>query len=137
MEGELNAVEGTASYEGGAVGVYVKNVFDSAGEIDTATSGHFNADASLTAHFGGPDVPANQENTVTGTIDNFVLQHGEENAWSVALEGEREGETATNSLLRLGQWRRSPRDVPRNLLRPNAGKPRRRMTIMQGWRPAP
>ena len=44
---------GTASYEGGAVGVYVKNVFDSAGEIDTATSGHFNADASLTAHFGG------------------------------------------------------------------------------------
>ena len=78
---------GTASYEGGAVGVYVKNVFDSAGEIDTATSGHFNADASLTAHFGGPDVTANQENTVTGTIDNFVLQHGEENAWSVALKG--------------------------------------------------
>ena len=42
---------GSASYSGGAVGVYVKNVFDSQGNIDTATSGHFKADASLTAYF--------------------------------------------------------------------------------------
>ena len=38
------------------------------------------------AYFGGPDVTTNQENTVTGTIDKFVLQHGEVNTWSVALE---------------------------------------------------
>ena len=90
-QGALNVagVQGTASYEGGAVGVYVKNVFDSAGEIDTATSGHFNADASLMAHFGGDRrCPSDLHNTVTGTIDNFVLQHGEENAWSVALKSE-------------------------------------------------
>ena len=45
------SVKGKATYEGGATGVYVKNVFDSDGEIDTATSGHFTADASLTAYF--------------------------------------------------------------------------------------
>ena len=83
----MNAVEGSATYEGGAVGVYVSVVQVSDGSIDTATSGHFAADASLMAYFGGDDVTANQADTVTGTIDNFVLQHGEENTWSVALKG--------------------------------------------------
>ena len=86
--GGVTAVVGSATYEGGAVGVYVRNVFDSEGEIDTATSGHFNADASLMAYFGGGDVPVNKQNSVTGTIDNFVLQHGEENSWSVSLKGD-------------------------------------------------
>ena len=36
------------------------------------------------ANFGGGDVPINKQNSVTGTIDNFVLQGGEENSWSVA-----------------------------------------------------
>ena len=52
MVGTLIVSNGTASYEGGAVGVYVKNAFDSDGVIDTATSGHFKADASLMAYFG-------------------------------------------------------------------------------------
>ena len=82
------AVDGTASYEGGAVGVYVKNVFASDGEIDTATSGHFKADANLMAYFSGDDVAFNKKNTVTGTIDNFQLSGEEENAWSVELEGD-------------------------------------------------
>ena len=87
--GDVGEVEGSATYEGGAVGVYVRNVFDSEGEIDTATSGHFNADASLTAIFGEPtSLAADLHNSVTGTIDNFVLQHGEENSWSVALKGD-------------------------------------------------
>ena len=86
--GNVSAVEGSATYEGGAVGVYVRNVFDSEGEIDTATSGHFNADASLTANFGEPTSLAEDlHNSVTGIIDNFVLQHGEENSWSVSLKG--------------------------------------------------
>ena len=84
--GTLADVEGTAEYEGGAVGVYVKNVFDSEGAIDTATSGHFVADASLMAYFGGDDVALSKQDSVTGTIDNFVLQHGEANTWSVALK---------------------------------------------------
>ena len=48
----LPDVTGSATYEGGAAGVYVKNVFTSEGAIDTATSGHFTADAELTAYFG-------------------------------------------------------------------------------------
>ena len=94
---DLMSVEGTAEYEGGAVGVYVKNVFDLEGEIDTATSGHFVADASLKAYFGGNDVAESMKNKVTGTIDQFVLQHGEENAWSVALKGDITPDDATAS----------------------------------------
>ena len=85
--GSVAAVEGTAEYNGGAVGVYVKNVYNPDRTVASATSGHFKADASLTANFGGGDVPANKQNTLTGTIDNFVLQHGEENTWSVGLKG--------------------------------------------------
>ena len=40
------------------------------------------------AYFGGMDVAMSKHNSVTGTIDNFVLQHGEENPWSVALKGD-------------------------------------------------
>ena len=86
----VTEVDGSATYEGGAVGVYVRNVFDSEGEIDTATSGHFRADAMLTATFGQTttnSIVPNLLNTLSGTIDNFVLQHGEENEWSVNLQG--------------------------------------------------
>ena len=86
---EIDTVLGSATYEGGATGVYVKNVIDSDSSIASATSGHFNADAELTAYFSGGDVAANKHNTVTGTIDNFELSGGEENAWSVSLKGKR------------------------------------------------
>ena len=61
-----------------------------------ATSGHFTADVSLMATFGQVPVSAtdttgtiapNLLNTVSGTIDNFMLSGGEENEWSVALQG--------------------------------------------------
>ena len=86
-------VTGKAEYKGGATGVYVKNVYSAGGVIETATAGFFRADAMLMAYFGNPvelaeqDIPPNMVNTVTGTISNFALQHGEENAWSVALKG--------------------------------------------------
>ena len=76
VSGSVADVDGSATYEGGAVGVYVRNVFDSEGEIDTATSGHFNADASLTATFRWRRRAIAQRpaacSTLTGTIDNFV-----------------------------------------------------------------
>ncbi len=86
---DLDSVEGGASYEGGAVGVYVKDAYKSDGTLDSATSGAFTADASLMVLFGGDDVAVNLKNTVTGSISNFELSGGEDNAWSVALSGTR------------------------------------------------
>ena len=50
----------SATYVGGAAGVYVKNVFNSEGKIDTATSGHFTADAELNATFGQVEDDVNE-----------------------------------------------------------------------------
>ena len=98
--GSLATVTGRATYAGGATGVYVRTRFKPTdATIDTATSGHFSADANLTAHFGQFDkegctraqcgaIAPYLLNSVTGTIDNFQLSGGEQNAWSVALEGE-------------------------------------------------
>ena len=85
---DMLLVVGTASYEGGAAGVYVKNSFTSDGEIDTATSGTFTADVSLMVNFGGNDVPVNKQYSVEGSISKFALSGGEENAWSVNLKAE-------------------------------------------------
>ena len=93
----VEAVEGTAEYDGGATGVYVKNVYNPDRTIASATSGFFTANVYLKAFFGGPDVTTRQENSVTGTIDQFVLQHGEENMWSVDLEGDIAPSPATAS----------------------------------------
>ena len=82
-----NSVTGTATYEGGATGVYVHSEINSDGSPVATTAGHFKADASLTAHFSGGGVAADLHNTVTGTIDTFALSGEEENAWSVALKG--------------------------------------------------
>ncbi len=89
------AVTGTASYDGDAVGVYVHHMLSQGGgKIESSTSGHFKADASLTATFGQVPVSAtdttgtiapNLLNTVTGSIDNFILSGGEQNDWSVNL----------------------------------------------------
>ena len=94
--GDVSSVTGSATYEGGAVGVYVKNVYNSDRTLDTASSGHFTADVSLTATFGQVPVSAtdttgtiapNLLNTVSGTINKFMLSGGEENMWSVAVAG--------------------------------------------------
>ena len=92
--GDVTAVSGSATYEGGAVGVYVKNVYKPDRTLDMATSGHFTADVSLTATFDQLDnaagigtIAPSLLNTVSGTIGNFMLSGGEENEWSVALQG--------------------------------------------------
>ena len=87
-QSDLGNVDGIATYKGGAAGVYVKNVFDpKKGVVDTATSGHFTANADLTAYFDGGNTPANKANQFTGTIDSFMLSGPDkENDWSVTLE---------------------------------------------------
>ena len=95
--GSVTQVTGSATYDGGATGVYVKNnEYDSAtGEVTDASSGHFTADASLTATFGQLNdddnvgtIAPNLLNTLSGTIDGFELSGGEANEWSVNLQGD-------------------------------------------------
>ena len=87
--GSTLAVLGTATYTGGATGVYVHHVYsEGGGAIASSTAGHFSADASLTANFGGGDVAVNNQHRLTGTIDNFMLSGGEANDWSVALQSD-------------------------------------------------
>ncbi|MCY3596419.1 MAG: hypothetical protein OXG71_03155, partial [Rhodospirillales bacterium] len=90
------AITGSASYSGGATGVYVRHIYsEGGGKIASSTSGHFSADASLKAYFGqlnneagvgtiAPDLL----NSITGTIGNFRLSGGEASDWSVALKGD-------------------------------------------------
>ena len=76
-----NAITGSATYTGSAVGKYA---YKEASE-GTAHGGHFTANAKLTAKFGAHGTDDN--NGVTGTIDNFKLNDGTANpGWSVALE---------------------------------------------------
>ena len=91
----VDAVDGSAIYDGGSTGVYVKNVYTEGGSIESATSGHFTADVSLTATFGQVENDDEQGtiapsllNTLTGTIDNFDLSGGEVNEWAVNLKGD-------------------------------------------------
>ena len=104
--GGTASVLGQATYEGGATGVYVKNVYNSDRTLNMATSGHFTADVSLMATFGQVPVSAtdttgtiapNLLNTVSGTIDNFMLSGGEEQMWSVAVQGDIADNTGTAS----------------------------------------
>ena len=94
--GNVSTVLGQATYEGGATGVYVKNVYNPDRTINMATSGHFTADVTLTATFGQVPVSAtdttgtiapNLLNTVRGNIYSFMLSGGEDNMWGVALAG--------------------------------------------------
>ena len=70
----LSNVYGTATYTGGAAGKYALQ--SSTGGTNDA--GHFTADAELTANF--------TDNTITGTIDNFMGSDGMARDWSVALK---------------------------------------------------
>ena len=81
---------GTASYTGGAAGVYVKNVLDEQANIVSATSGHFTADVELNASFGGGNVAPNNQFTIDGGIRKFTLNPTggsgpEDNDWEVGL----------------------------------------------------
>ena len=92
-------VTGSASYSGGAVGVYVHRTFAEDGETN-ATSGHFTAEVNLTATFNQTteqDIAPNMLNRLTGTIDNFELSEGEANRWSVAIESSATSTDGTHS----------------------------------------
>ena len=99
---QLDAIQGGATYSGGATGVYVHSVINTEGTRDSATSGHFTADVNLTAIFAQKldsanegTIAQNMLDTVSGTISNFALSGGEENAWMVNVQAERGSSTNT------------------------------------------
>jgi hypothetical protein len=86
----LDSVNGSASYSGDAVGVYVRDVHtEGGGMVVSSTSGHFVAAVALTAHFGGSSIPEDMHGTVTGSISQFMLSGEEDNDWRVNLMGTR------------------------------------------------
>ena len=109
VSGDLGAVTGRATYNGGATGVYVRNVTGQDGAEILARSGHFRADAELRATFGqvladptdttSGTIAPNMLNTLRGTIDNFRLSDNSDlrPGWSVALEGDITAGTGTAS----------------------------------------
>ena len=70
----LADLQGTATYMGGAAGKYAL----SSSTGGTNDAGHFTARATLNADFS--------DNTITGTIDNFMGADGMDRDWSVELK---------------------------------------------------
>ena len=84
--GEIEDVEGSATYTGNSTGVYVKNVTDNTGAISSSTSGLYSALVNLTANFGGNNIGTNNQFAIEGEVTDFELQKGEANDWAVKLE---------------------------------------------------
>ena len=80
---DLNALNGTATYQGGAAGKYAL----SSSTGGTNDAGHFTARATLEANFTTNDGTDTTTNAITGTIDNFIGADGESRDWQVELKG--------------------------------------------------
>ena len=83
----LANLEGTADYEGKAVGKFVMKTLAPDGAATISDGGTFTADANLTARFGGNDLSFNEQFTVIGTIDGFRNDDGDmiDPNWTVTL----------------------------------------------------
>ena len=70
----LSSLEGSATYSGKAAGMYGKKTLNQYGQAvsGSETSGHFTADANLTARFGGVDIAESKQNQIEGTVTNFM-----------------------------------------------------------------
>ena len=79
-------LEGTAEYSGPAGGKYARKTLDADGGVIGLRAGDFNADATLTANFGGPDVALNSQFSISGEVGNFEDENGDSLAgWTVDL----------------------------------------------------
>ena len=89
----VQSLEGSATYDGAATGLFVKRVLTPTGDIESRSAGQFAADATLTATFGGSGVPADDHYSIHGTIVSFVDGDGAaiDSSWSVELQGSEFG----------------------------------------------
>lgn len=83
----VQSLEGRATYDGAATGLYVRRVLTPQGDVDSRSTGQFAADATLTATFGGGAVPADDHYSIQGTIESFMDGDGAaiDSSWSVEL----------------------------------------------------
>ena len=81
----LGSVEGEARYVGKAAGLYARQVYEGNALLDDR-SGRFTADVALTAYFSGGAIAPDDENSIGGTISNF-MDDGQpiDSGWSVTL----------------------------------------------------
>ena len=77
----LGNVEGMATYEGDAAGVYVRESQKEDGTLNKAISGRFTADVALKAYFEATGAFA--ADRIQGTISDFDLDGGPDNSWNV------------------------------------------------------
>ena len=82
----LGMVVGTATYAGPAGGMYVLKSLMANGDVASATSGSFTADAELTANFGGPSVASDDWFSISGTVTDFMDGTMSLDGWSVDLK---------------------------------------------------
>ncbi len=84
----VRSLEGSATYDGAATGLFVRRVLTPEGDVGSRSTGQFSADATLTASFGGGAVPANDHYSIQGTIGRFVDGGGAtiDASWSVELQ---------------------------------------------------
>ena len=94
---ELNALQGTATYEGSATGLYArKDLAVVEGKVvgTPAEAGQFSADVELTAHFnnvanpavnGSNEISAKEAFSISGMVDNFQSADGKISDWSLML----------------------------------------------------
>ncbi len=86
-------LDGKATYSGSAAGMYAEKTLNSDGSVASATSGHFTADAALTAYFGQKNVPDTTTGTIapdllatiSGTVGNFN-DGGRDLGWTLGLD---------------------------------------------------
>ncbi len=87
--GEVYLTQGTATYTGSSVGMFVKQELSPHGAVSSTLAGEFVGDVNLTAYFGTAkgDVPENEKYTIRGTADNF-RHNGEliDENWTLNLE---------------------------------------------------
>ena len=85
----INALQGTATYMGGAAGKYAL----SSSTGGTNDAGHFTARATLEADFTNNE----GDNGITGTLDNFMGADDQPRNWEVELKGTPISDTGTFS----------------------------------------
>ena len=86
--GDVQMLEGSATYEGSATGVYVRRWTDANSDVLRRRTGQFTADALLDANFGGTSIAEEVHYRISGTISNFMDDEDRaiDPSWRLALQ---------------------------------------------------